>query len=465
MPAGTSVKRRTGTPLHMIDLIRKKRDRGVLDRQEIEFLVAGAAQEIIPMEQLSAWLMAAWLNGLTVEETRALTVAMRDSGEKFAPSSLGKKAVDKHSPGGVGDKTSFLVAPLTAACGVAVPMISGRALGHTGGTLDKLDSIPGFRSSLSLDEFRAVLQECGAAIVSQTPTLVPADRVLYALRDRTGTVENPGLICASILSKKLAAGLNGLVLDVKTGSGAFLRRRADSEYLAALMVATAEAAGTRTIALMTDMSQPLGRAAGNWIEVAECAELLRGEVPNGCEDVRELSLRLAGWMIHLGGKTETAEEGYWAAAGALSDGTALKIFLDMVRAQGGDVAVFDDLNASHKPGATLELKAWRTGYVAEMDTMELGWAVQRLGAGRERAGEPVDPHAGIEFHAKRGARVVKGQRFATLYATKEAMLAEPVERIKRAINITPKPPGDDIPLVSRIFVRENAEAYLRDAVR
>jgi pyrimidine-nucleoside phosphorylase len=451
-------------PLHMIDLIRKKRDGGVLDAREIGFIVAGTASESIPLEQLSAWLMAAWLNGLTIDETRALAVAMRDSGEKFDPSRLGKQAVDKHSTGGVGDKTSFLVAPLAAACGVAVPMISGRALGHTGGTLDKLDSIPGFRSALTLTEFEAVLQQCGAAIVSQTPTLVPADRVLYALRDRTGTVESPGLICASILSKKLAAGLNALVLDVKTGSGAFLRKRADAEFLAALMVATAEAAGTRTVALMTDMSQPLGRTAGNWIEVAECVELLRGEMAADNADLRELSLRLAGWMIHLGGRTETAEQGYWAAAGALADGTALKLFLEMVKAQGGDLTVFDDLKASHKPRATLVLKAWKSGYVAAMDTMELGWAVQRLGAGREKAGEPVDPHAGIDFHARRGARVEIGQPFATLYATNETMLAEPVDRIKRAITFSDKPP-EQVPLVSHIFARENAEAYLKDAVR
>jgi pyrimidine-nucleoside phosphorylase len=447
--------------LHITDLIRKKRDGGFLDAREIAFIVSGAAAESIPVEQLSAWLMAAWLNGLSIDETRSLAIAMRDSGEKFSPARLGKSAVDKHSTGGVGDKTSFLVAPIAAACGVAVPMISGRALGHTGGTLDKLDSIPGFRSALSLTEFEAVLQRCGAAIVSQTPTLVPADRVLYALRDRTCTVENPGLICASILSKKLAAGLNALVLDVKTGSGAFLRKRADAEFLAALMVATAEGAGTRTVALMTDMGQPLGRTAGNWIEVAECVELLRGETAENNADLRELSLRLAGWMIHLGGKTETAEQAYWAAAGALADGTALKIFFEMISAQGGDISVFDDLKASHKPGATHVLEAWQSGYVATMDTMELGWAVQRLGAGREKAGEPVDPHAGIDFHARRGARVKKGQPFATLYATNEARLAEPIERIKRAITFSPDPP-EEIPLVSHIFARENAEAYLRD---
>jgi pyrimidine-nucleoside phosphorylase len=453
-----------GAAPHMIDLIRKKRDGGALDAREIGFIVAGTASETIPLEQLSAWLMATWLNGLTIEETRGLAVAMRDSGEKFNPSRLGKQAVDKHSTGGVGDKTSFLVAPLVAACGVAVPMISGRALGHTGGTLDKLDSIPGFRSALTLSKFESVLEQCGAAIVSQTPTLVPADRVLYALRDRTATVESPGLICASILSKKLAAGLNALVLDVKTGSGAFLRKRADAEFLAALMVATAEAAGTRTVALMTDMSQPLGRTAGNWIEVAECVELLRGGSAKGNEDLRELSLRLAGWMIHLGGKTETAEQGYWAATGALADGTGLKVFFEMIKAQGGDLAVFDDLEASHKPGATLVLEAWETGYIAELDTMELGWAVQRLGAGRERAGESVDPNAGIEFHARRGARVEKGQPFATLYATNETMLAEPLERIKRAITIREEPP-ESVPLVSHIFARENAERYLKDAIR
>src|SRR5450631_1113411 len=373
--------------LHTIDLIRKKRDGGELDAREIGFLVAGAASESLPLEQLSAWLMASWLNGLSLEETRALTVAMRDSGEKFSPRGLGKAAVDKHSTGGVGDKTSFLVAPLAAACGLTVPMISGRALGHTGGTLDKLEAIPGFRTALTLREFEKVLTQCGASIVSQTPALVPADRVLYSLRDRTGTVESPGLICASILSKKLAAGLDALVLDVKTGSGAFLRKRKDAEYLAALMVATAEAAGTRTIALMTDMGQPLGRMAGNWIELAECVELLRDQQPEGSEDLRELSLRLAGWMIHLGGKTETAEQGYWAAAGALADGSALRVFLEMVKAQGGDSAVFDDLKGFHKPGATQVLHAWKSGYVAEMDTTALGWAVQRLGAGRQNAGE------------------------------------------------------------------------------
>jgi pyrimidine-nucleoside phosphorylase len=451
-------------PLHTIDLIRKKRDGGALSDSEIRFLVAGAANSTIPLEQLSAWLMACFLRGLTLDEIRALTRSMRDSGEKFSPARLGKVAVDKHSTGGVGDKTSFLVAPIAAACGLAVPMISGRALGHTGGTLDKLESIPGYRTALSLSEFETVLAACGASIVSQTPALVPADRVLYALRDRTGTVESPGLICASILSKKLAAGLDALVLDVKTGSGAFLRKREDAEYLAALMVATAEAAGTRTVALLTDMDQPLGLAAGNWIEIAECVQLLRGLRPPASEDLRELSLRIAGWMIHLGGKAPSPETGFQLAESALTDGSALAIFFKMIDAQGGDVSVFDDL-AFHKPGASHVFEAPVSGYVRDMDTTALGWAVQRTGAGREKAGEPVDPHAGIVFHARRGARVERGQPLATLYATTYEQLPESIDLLQKAIHITQEPAHAVVPLVDTIFTREKAEAYLEDAVK
>ncbi|MGA3080394.1 MAG: thymidine phosphorylase [Terracidiphilus sp.] len=449
-------------PLHTIDLIRKKRDGGSLDAREIEFMVSGAASGSIPLEQLSAWLMAAFLRGLSLDETRALTLAMRDSGEKFSPARLGKVAVDKHSTGGVGDKTSFLVAPIAAACGLCVPMISGRALGHTGGTLDKLEAIPGYRTALTLSEFETVLAGCGAAIVSQTPALVPADRVLYALRDRTGTVECAGLLCSSILSKKLAEGLDALVLDVKTGSGAFLRDRKDAEHLAALMVATAEAAGTRTVALMTDMSQPLGRRSGNWIELAESVELLRGQRPAGSEDLRELSLILAGWMIALGGQAATPELGYARAEAALADGSALSVFFKMIEAQGGDASVFDDPASFHKPGATQVLEAWESGFVFEMDTTALGWAVQRLGAGREKAGEPVDPHAGIEFHARRGVRVERGDPLATMYATNEAMLAEPVALLRQAIRIEAAQPNA-VQLVSRIFTRETAEGFLKDS--
>ena len=451
----------TDAPLHMIDILRCKRDGAALSQREFEFVARGAADGSIPGEQLGAWLMAAWIRGLSPEETRALTLAMRDSGVTFRPKSLGRRTVDKHSSGGVGDKTSFLVAPLAAACGEAVPMISGRALGHTGGTLDKLESIPGYRTALSLDEFEAVIARCGASIIGQTDELAPADRKLYALRDRTGTVENPGLICASILSKKLAAGLDGLVLDVKTGSGAFLRQMEETEFLAALMVATAEAAGTRTVALLTDMGQPLGRAAGNWIELEECLELLRGVRPAWSEDVRELSLALAGWMIHLGGRAQTPQAGYALAEAALCDGAALAAWMKMVDAQGGDTTVFDRPEAFHKPGATLEVKAWESGYVAAMDTTALGWAVQRTGAGREKAGQPVDAHAGILFHARRGARVERGQRFATLYATHAQLLAEPEETLKQAVRFSKAPPGA-VALVGRVFTLDEAEMYLRN---
>lgn len=446
-------------PLHMIDIIRKKRDGGALDAREIGFVARGAADGSIAEAELAAWLMTAWIKGLSLEETRALTLAMRDSGAKFSPARLGKRAVDKHSTGGVGDKTSFLVAPLAAACGVAVPMISGRSLGHTGGTLDKLEAIPGYRTALTLAEFEAVIAKCGASIIGQTDELAPADRKLYALRDRTGTVENPGLICASILSKKLAAGLDGLVLDVKTGSGAFLRKVEDCEFLAALMVATAEAAGTRTVALLTGMSQPLGRAAGNWIELVECVELLRGDRPAWSEDLRELSLILAGWMIHLGGKAESAKTGYLLAEAALTDGAALAVFMKMVDAQGGDVSVFDDMKSFHKPGATQVVEAWESGFVAEMDTTALGWAVQRTGAGREKAGEPVDPHAGILFRARCGAKVERGEPLATVFATKPELLAEPVAILKKAIRFAKSPP-EPVPLVGRVFTKENAGAHL-----
>ncbi len=469
MEVPTVMSTATLTPLHIVDLIRKKRDGGTMDARELSFLATGAASGSIPLEQLSAWLMAAWLRGLSRDETRALTIAMRDSGEKVSTERLGKKAVDKHSTGGVGDKTSFLIAPLAASCGVAVPMISGRALGHTGGTLDKLESIPGFRTALSLEGFENVLALCGVSIVSQTPRLVPADRVLYPLRDRTATVESPGLICASILSKKLAAGLDALVLDVKTGSGAFLRKQEDSQYLAALMVATAESAGMRTVALLTDMGQPLGSSAGNWIELVEAVELLRGKRPiespeSNNNDLRELSLVLAGWMIHLGGQAETPEDGYARAETALMDGSALRKFFKMIEAQGGDLSVFDDPIGFHKPGATEVVAAWERGFVAKMDTTALGWAVQRTGAGRENAGEPVDPHAGITFHARRGAFVEMGQPLATLYATNAAMLAEPVAILKHAIQFSSAPP-EPVDLVGRTFTRESAEEYLRDAVR
>jgi len=449
----------SGRALHAVDLIRKKRDGETLTDDEIRFLVEGAARETIPEEQLAAWLMAVFLRGLSLGELDTLTTAMRFSGEVLDHAGLGRKTVDKHSTGGVGDKTSFLVAPIAAAAGLADPMISGRALGHTGGTLDKLESIPGYRTGLSLAEMRQVLERCGASIVGQTKNLVPADRKLYALRDRTATVENPYLICASIMSKKLAAGLDALVIDVKTGSGAFLRDEDQARYLAALMVETGERAGTRTVAVLTDMSQPLGRMAGNWVEIAESMELLKGGRDPLSEDLREVSLILAGWMIFLGGKAANAEEGRRIAEEKLMDGSALRIFRAMVAAQGGDVQALDAGMAFHRPRYRRDFRAGRSGYFVAADCTKAGWAVQRLGAGREKAGELVEAHAGLAMHVKLGAKIEAGQTLATLFAEEEARFAEPEQLLGEALRIGDEPVAPP-PRVREIISAGNKDSYL-----
>ena len=446
--------------LHAVDLIRKKRDGEELNGDEIRFLVEGASRETIPEEQLSAWLMAVFLRGLSLGELDTLTTAMRYSGEVLDLKGLGKKTVDKHSTGGVGDKTSFLVAPIAAAAGLVDPMISGRALGHTGGTLDKLESIPGYRTGLSLADMRKVLEQCGASIVGQTKDLVPADRKLYSLRDRTATVENPYLICASIMSKKLAAGLDAMVIDVKTGSGAFLRNEEDARYLAALMVETGERAGTRTVAVLTDMSQPLGRFAGNWVEIAESTELLRGGRDSLSEDLREVSLILAGWMIYLGGAARSAEAGRGLAEEKLTDGSALEAFRAMVAAQGGDVQALDAGMAFHRPKYRREFRATRSGYFVSADCTKVGWAVQRLGAGRERAGEPVEAHAGLEMHVKLGAKIEKGQPLATLFTEDEARFAEPEKLLGEALAIGDAPAAAPR-LIGEIISADNKNSFLK----
>jgi len=446
--------------LHAVDILRKKRDGEELSADEIRCIVEGAARETIPEEQLSAWLMAVFLRGLSLAELDTLTTAMRYSGEVLEHSGLGRRTVDKHSTGGVGDKTSFLVAPIAAAAGLADPMISGRALGHTGGTLDKLESIPGYRTQLSVAEMRRVLDRCSCSIVGQTKNLVPADRKLYSLRDRTATVENPYLICASIMSKKLAAGLDALVIDVKAGSGAFLRDEAESAYLAALMVETGERAGTRTVAIQTDMSQPLGRFAGNWVEIQESLALLAGERDRLTEDCREISLVLAGWMIHLGGKAASAEEGKRVAEGKLSDGSALRIFREMVAAQGGDLRALDAGAAFHAPKYRRDFVAYRSGYFSAADCTKIGWAVQRLGAGRERAGEPVEAHAGLEMHVKLGDRVEAGEALATMFAQNDGLFAEPEQLLRSAITIGDAPTAAP-PLVRRIISAENKNSFLQ----
>jgi pyrimidine-nucleoside phosphorylase len=434
----------------MIDLIIRKRDGGELTADEIRFLVQGAANQSISEAQLAAWLMAAWLRGLSLAELHALTTAMRFSGETFDSSHLGKTTVDKHSSGGVGDKTSFLVAPIAAAAGIAVPMISGRALGHTGGTLDKLETIPGYRTLLSLAEFEQVLKIAGCSIVGQTKNLVPADRVLYSLRDHTGTVESPYLICASIMSKKLAAGLNALVLDVKTGTGAFLHEQKDAELLARLMVQTGETAGTRTAAILTSMDEPLGRFSGNWIEVWECVDLLQGSTHPMSVDLLELTHVLAGWMIYLGGKAESVDAGRQLSEKLLANGDAYDCFLKMMEAQGADLGIFKEPQKHHHPKVTRTLMAWQGGFLDCVNCTEAGWAVQRLGAGRSHVGDPVSADAGIEMHAKSGAKLSSGDAICTLFADTTMQLDEAESILRRAFVIAEAKP-ERHPLIRKII--------------
>jgi pyrimidine-nucleoside phosphorylase len=435
--------------MHVVDLIRKKRDGGVLADAEIAYLVAGAATNSIPEYQLAAWLMAVVWRGLSPEELHSLTSHMRDSGRVLTFPSLPGVKVDKHSTGGVGDKTSFLVAPIAAAAGLYVPMISGRALGHTGGTLDKLESIPGYRTHLQEEEMLAVLNACGLTIVGQTEWLVPADRTLYSLRDRTGTVESPFLICASIMSKKLAAGLDALVLDVKTGSGAFLKQEAEAIHLAQLMVSTGNHAGTRTAALITNMSQPLGRMSGNAAEIVEAVELLRNYRHPLTEDLRRLSLELSAWMLYLGGKVPSPEDGIQLAEDLLTGGLPLKKFGCMIAAQGGDLGWFESPRWLHQPAYQHPVKSSSTGFLASVDCDQVGWAVQRSGAGRTVPGEAVSAHAGVETHKKVGDPVAAGDTILTVYVEDEARLAPVAALLERCFTLSTEPPAP-APLVYQV---------------
>ena len=430
--------------IHPIDVILHKRDGKVLSDAEIQGFVDAMVKRtpdkmLVTDAQIASFLMAVFQRGMTARELATLTRAMRYSGEVFARVGPGFR-VDKHSTGGVGDKTSLLIAPIVAAAGLIDPMISGRSLGHTGGTLDKLETIPGFSTQFSVAEFSRILAECGFAMAGQTPTLVPADRILYALRDHTGTIESPYLITASIMSKKLAEDLDGLVLDVKVGSGAFMPSYEASQHLAKLMVETGEASGTKTVALLTSMDEPLGRFAGNWVEVWECVDVMQGRRHPMSGDMIALSLMLSGWMIYLGGKAGSPEEGFAVADSLLASGAAYKAWLKMVKAQGGDVSVFDDPAAFHKPSASRVLRAASDGYFAGIDCREAGWAVQRLGAGRIVPGGPVSAHAGIEMLAKLGDRVVAGQALINLFAEDEGLLAEPFEMLEAAITLSAERP-------------------------
>jgi pyrimidine-nucleoside phosphorylase len=431
-----------------VEVIRKKRDGGELSPDEIRRFVAGCASGEIPDYQVSAWLMAVVLRGLSPAELAVLTEAMLHSGTILDLSHLPGGKVDKHSTGGVGDKTSLVVAPLAAAGGLLVPMISGRGLAHTGGTLDKLEAIPGFRVDLSTEEFIRVVSRCGCAVIGQTEEIAPADRKMYALRDVTATVESPALICASIMSKKLAEGIDALVLDVKAGSGAFMKSETEAAHLAGLMVETGRRMGKRTVALITGMDQPLGKAVGNAIEVAECIDVLRGSGP---EDLRELCLVLAARMLHIGGRASSVEEGRRQAEGILGSGRGLEKFREMVALQGGDPRAVDDPRRLPEAGRRLDIVSRTRGQVAGIACEQVGIAGVLLGGGRERKEDRLDPAAGIRLHKKVGDEVAAGEPLCTIRYNSAARLPEAQAILDQAYRITGSGAPDPAPIIRGVI--------------
>jgi len=434
--------------MRAVDLIRKKRDSGEHSREEIGFLISGYTRGEIPDYQMAAWLMAAWLRGLNRPEITALTEAMLYSGEVVKLSDLPGKKVDKHSTGGVGDKTSLILAPIVAAGGLTVPMISGRGLGHTGGTLDKLESIPGFNVNLSLEDFRRVLRECGMALIGQTAEIAPADKKIYALRDATSTVENIGLICASIMSKKLAEGIDALVLDVKTGSGAFMKREEDSVRLAEVMVETGQRMGKKVVALITDMDQPLGRMAGHSNEVIECIDVLSG---GGPADLRELSIELSGWMFFLGERTTTLDEGRRLAEAMISSGQAKEKFKQGIRLQGGDERIVDNPQSLPQARTHAGVPSPSAGFICATNCEQLGTALATLGGGREKKEDTIDHAVGLEFHKRIGDPVEKGEPLVTIHYNSGAKLGEAQSLIAASYQIGESAPGQKRPLIRRIL--------------
>jgi pyrimidine-nucleoside phosphorylase/thymidine phosphorylase len=438
------------TPFRVIDIIRKKRDGGVLSSAEIEYLVAGCTNGSIPDYQMAAWLMAVVLRGMTREETAALTHAMLHSGEVLELGFLPAKKVDKHSTGGVGDKTSLVLAPLVAAGGLYVPMISGRGLGHTGGTLDKLEAIPGFRVGLTVSEFHHVLKACGCCMIGQTEKIAPADRKLYALRDVTGTVESPYLICASIMSKKLAEGTDALVLDVKTGSGAFMKKEEDAVFLAELMVETGERMSKQMVALITDMNQPLGRMVGNALEVQECIEILHG---GGPPDLRELCLELGAWMFYLGGISKTIAQAKQLCEQIIASGKAFDRFRQMVELQGGDVSTVDDPARLPHTAHRVVVPSPRAGYVTAIACDQIGTACVILGGGRERKEDSVDPAVGIGIHKKIGDKVSIGEPLCTIHCHSEAQAVRVKTLLEQSYQIEVSAPAHKTSLIHRVIYK------------
>lgn len=434
--------------MRAVDIIRKKRDRIALDASEIDFFVEGVTAGAIPDYQASAFLMATRLNGMTPDETVRLTDAMVRSGIRVDLSAIPGVKVDKHSTGGVGDKTSLVLAPLAAACGVVVPMMSGRALGHTGGTVDKLESIPGFRTSLSLDELREALSAIGCALISQTAEIAPADKKLYALRDVTATIDSIPLICGSIMSKKIAEGIDALVLDVKVGRGAFMKTEAQARELAKALVAIGNRSGVRTEALITDMDTPLGRAVGNAIEVKEAIATLKGQGP---PDLELLSVLLAARMLVLAGVARSLEEAERRVRGALTSGAAIDKLRQILARQGGNPRIVDDdAELPAAPGRHV-VTAPRVGHVRAVDAERIGRASMALGAGRDRAEDAIDPGAGLVLLVKPGDEVRPGDPLVELHHRQTHGLQEAEALAGEAIQIADEPPAAR-PLVIEVIV-------------
>ncbi len=423
--------------MNTVELIRKKRERKNLDENEINFLIENYTKNKIPDYQFSAFLMAGYLNGFSAKETSFLTKAMLYSGKVINLNSIPGKKIDKHSTGGVGDKTSLILAPIAAAAGIKVPMISGRGLGHTGGTLDKLEAIPGFNTGLELNEYKSVLKKCGAVLIGQTKEIAPADKLIYSLRDVTATVESIPLITASIMSKKLAEGIDGLVLDVKTGSGAFMKSYEDSVALAKSLALTAKSFNKKVIAFITDMNQPLGHYIGNWLEVYESIKILNGEEPG---DLGELSFNLSGAMIYLGGKASSVKEGIEISRELAANGKAFQKFLEIVKLQGGNT---DLIKSPHKyPESKYNEKVYaeKSGFLNSIDNYEVGMASLDLGAGRLTMADKIDPKAGIIFYPKIGAKIKKGDLVAELFTDKKEKIAPVKKKITGALKISGKSP-------------------------
>jgi len=416
----------------MNDLILKKREGGKLNKGEIEYFINGYVKGDIPDYQASAFLMAIFFKGMDKEETYLLTNAMRYSGDTIDLSSIKGIKVDKHSTGGVGDKTTLIVAPLAAAVGVPIAKMSGRGLGFTGGTVDKLESIKGFRTSLEPEAFLKQVNEIGISVIGQTAHITPADKKLYALRDVTSTVDNFSLIASSIMSKKLAAGSDAIVLDVKCGNGAFVENIEDAETLGEIMTKIGSSAGRNTVAVITDMSQPLGKAVGNSLEVIEAIETLKG---NGPSDITELSLVLAGIMINMGGKADSKEEGKKLAKEVLESGKALRKLKLMIEAQGGKGEVIDDYGLLPTSKHQINLLAKKSGYVNSIEARKIGLASQHTGAGRSTKEENIDLSAGIQLNKKVGDKISKGDTLATLHGDNEIKLINALKEAEKAFYI------------------------------